>query len=174
MKTASPAASVAGTIPTTITSATTHAPGIPARLIIPSINVNASIESLGLTPQGAVDVPKGPYDVAWFDVGPLPGQKGSAVISGHYGPWLNGAASVFDNLSQLKPGDKVYVQDTDGSMVTFVVQQSKTYAPNAKAPEVFNPNDAAYLNLITCNGTWLPGQKTYDKRLVVFTKELSQ
>src|SRR5581483_10711495 len=82
-------------------------PALPVRLIIPSIHVDAAVEQLGLAPDKSVDVPKGPYDVAWFDLGPRPGEQGSAVISGHFGPWLNGAHSVFDNLNQVKPGDSI-------------------------------------------------------------------
>jgi sortase (surface protein transpeptidase) len=32
-----------------------------------------------------VGVPVDQRNVAWFNLGPLPGENGSAVISGHYG-----------------------------------------------------------------------------------------
>jgi LPXTG-site transpeptidase (sortase) family protein len=143
---------------------------LPASLIIPNINVDAKIIDVGLDSKGAVDVPKGPFDVAWFDLGPLPGEKGSAIISGHYGPWQTGASSVFDNLHKLKKGDKIYVKNNSGSVISFTVTGLKTYSQNQSPVEVFNKNDGAYLNLITCAGDWIQSQKTYSQRLVVFAK----
>ena len=144
-------------------------PGLPVRLIIPRIQVNAAIQYVGLV-NGAVGAPKGPSDVAWYQLGPRPGATGSAIISGHFGRWVNGSGSVFDHLSQLQPGDTIKVQDDRGATITFVVTSTRVYNPGDKAPEVFNKTDGAYLNLITCNGAWIPSQKTFTKRLVVFTK----
>ncbi len=41
--------------------------GLPIRLKIPQISVDANIEYVGLTSLGAMDVPAGPVDVAWFE-----------------------------------------------------------------------------------------------------------
>ena len=35
---------------------------------------------------------------------------------------------------------------------------------------IFNQADKARLNLITCDGTWVKGDKTYSERLVVFAE----
>jgi hypothetical protein len=59
----------------------------PVRLIIPSINLNTDIEKVGLTRQGAVDVPVGRLAVGWFNLGPYPGEDRQAIITGHYGFW---------------------------------------------------------------------------------------
>jgi len=144
--------------------------GFPVRLKIPSISVDATIQYVGITSDGAMDVPKGPNDVAWFKFGPRPGEQGSAVISGHYGGWKNGAQSVFNDLSKLKKGDKLYVKNDKGAITAFVVRESQTYDPKADASEVFGSSDGkAHLNLITCGGVWINAQKTYSNRLVVFT-----
>jgi LPXTG-site transpeptidase (sortase) family protein len=142
--------------------------GIPVRLKIPKINVDASIIDVGLTPDGAMDVPKGPYEVAWYNLGPRPGQQGSAVIDGHYGKWKNGAVSVFQNLQKLRKGDKVSVWDDKGNSFSFVVTKSKMYAPTDNASEVFTSTDGkSHLNLITC--VWDKASQSYSKRLVIFT-----
>lgn len=85
--------------------------GLPIRLNIPKIKVDAPVKYVGLTRDGAMDVPQGPSDVAWFNLGPRPGQKGSAVVAGHYGVWKNGKVSVFNKLNTLRPGDIVSIQD---------------------------------------------------------------
>ncbi len=142
--------------------------GLPVHLEIPKINVDAALESVGLTPQGAVGVPEGPVNAAWFDLGPRPGENGSAVIVGHFG-WKNGIPAVFDNLYKLQKGDKIYVEDETGTITTFVVREVRTYDQNEDASSVFNSSDGkAHLNLITCQGVWNKAQKSYSDRLVVF------
>lgn len=141
---------------------------LPARLKIPSINVDALVEYAGLTPDGTMDAPKSPDDVAWFEAGPSPGENGSAVISGHYG-WKNRKASAFDNLYKLRKGDKLYIENDDGEVISFVVRESRRYDPKADASDVFSSSDGkSHLNLVTCEGVWDKVSGSYSKRLVVF------
>jgi len=144
--------------------------GQPNRLLIPEIGVNAHVEHRGLTPQGAVDVPDVSYTVSWYDLGPKPGALGSAVIVGHYGIWKNGIHSVFDRLPELNIGNHIFVQDEYGTVRSFRVIAMKIYGKDQQVPEIFNRTDGVYLNIITCHGTWLPAQKTYSQRLVIFTQ----
>lgn len=144
-------------------------PALPIRLTIPTIGVNSVLEYVGLTPQGAVAVPAGPMHAAWFYLGPTPGEDGSAVIVGHDG-WKDGIPAVFDNLYELKKGDKVYVEDDTGVTTTFVVSGIQTYNQYADATAVFSSNDGeAHLNLITCEGVWNAATQSYSNRIVVFT-----
>ncbi|MDD5569079.1 MAG: class F sortase [Candidatus Pacebacteria bacterium] len=143
--------------------------GLPVRLKISRINVDAAIEHLGLTPDGAMDVPKGPAEVAWFNIGPHPGESGSAVIAGHNG-WRNNIPAAFDNLYKLRKGDKVSVEDEKGVIITFVVREIRIYGKDEAAPDVFGSNDGkAHLNLVTCAGVLNRSDKTRADRLVVFT-----
>lgn len=143
--------------------------GLPTHIRIPRIDVDAFVEYVGVTPDGAMDVPKERANVAWFNLGSRPGENGSAVFAGHYG-WKNGKESVFDNLYKLRKGDKLYIEDEKGVIVSFVVRESRRYDPNEDASGVFNSSDGkAHLNLITCEGDWNKDQKSYSNRLVVFT-----
>ena len=142
---------------------------LPVRLKIPKINVDAFVEYVGLTSGGAMDVPKGPNNVGWFYLGSRPGDKGSAVIAGHYG-WKNDIPAVFDNLYKLKKGDKIYIEDSTGTTLTFVVGEIGIYDQNADASNVFGSNDGkSHLNLITCEGVWNVALKGRPSRLVIFT-----
>ena len=146
----------------------TNTTGFPIRLKIPEINVDATIEYVGLTQNGGIGVPKGPINVAWFKLGPKPGEKGVAVIDGHSG-WKDGIPAVFDNLYKLRKGDKIYVENKEGNTVTFVVNEIKEFNPKADASSVFISNDGlSHLNLITCGGSWDEVNKTHTARLVVF------
>lgn len=169
----SPAIIIKDTVPLLTRSVLpTHEPvslGFPVRLKIPKIKVDADLEYTGLTPQGAVDVPKDFTKVSWFNLGPRPGEIGNAVITGHYG-WKNGKTSVFDNLYKLRVGDKLSVTDENGKIISFVVRKIRRFDPKADASDVFISQDGkSHLNLITCEGIWNKILKSYSKRLVVFT-----
>ena len=148
--------------------------GLPIRLKIPRINVDAAVVYVGVTSQGAMDVPKGPTDVAWFDLGPRPGEIGSAVIAGHEG-WKDGIPAVFDNLYALQKGDKISVIDEKGATTMFVVRELRTYGEHQDASDVFDSSDGkAHLNLITCEGIWNQLTKSYSNRIVVFTDKVGE
>ena len=95
-------------------------------------------------------------------------------MSGHLD---NGLAlpGVFKHLGDLKPGSDVYVITEDGSKLRFVVVGTQTY-PYKEAPRelIFVQNDAARLNLVTCTGSWVASDKTYDERIVVFTEYVDE
>ena len=142
---------------------------LPSRFKIPVLNIDSSVEYVGVAQDGSMDVPKGPADAAWFYLGTRPGDIGSAVIAGHSG-WKNGIPAVFDNLYKLQKGDRVDIIDEKGNIITFIVRESRKYDPKADASKVFVSNDGkAHLNLITCTGFWNKILKSRSDRLVVFT-----
>ncbi len=155
---------------TTTPGLTLNNKALPVRMTIPAIDVDASVEYVGITSNKAMDTPKEANKVGWFNLSAIPGQAGSSVINGHFG-YKNKKPAVFDNLSKIKKGDKIYIEDEEGVVITFVVLKLKSYGRNDNASEVFASNDAkARLNLITCAGDWDPIAKTHSNRLVVFAE----
>jgi len=149
-----------------------EAPSKPVRLIIPAIGVNANIQSVGLAWQnnGEMGIPTNFTDVGWYNQGPRPGAPGSAVIDGHL-DGKNVPEAVFYHLGDLKPGDLVEVVDAGGKTLQFRVTSTKLYDYNAPTTDIFSSNDTKeHLNLITCAGDWIPTQKLYNQRVVVFTE----
>lgn len=143
--------------------------GLPTRLKIPSIDVDAPIEYVGLTPDGAMDTPKSYVNVGWFNLGQRPGENGSAVIAGHFGT-INKRAQVFNNLHKLRKDDKIYIEDEKGRNIIFVVREIHRYGKDDDSSGIFGSSDGkAHLNLITCAGVWNKAEKTFSERLVVFT-----
>ncbi len=143
--------------------------GLPVRLKIPAIAVNAPVEQVGLTLQGEMDVPKTTGNVGWFNLGQRPGDIGTAVIDGHFGLLKNGVGSVFDNLATLHSGDEVIIEDEKGASVSFIVREIRSFDPKADATDVFGTNSGpSHLNLITCEGVWNKTTQRYPQRLVVF------
>lgn len=153
-------------------SPTPAGPGIPLRLLIPSIGVNASIEQVSIASNGDLATPSAnPWtDTGWYLNGPRPGEKGSAVIDGHLNRPGNSPA-VFWRLSNVRAGDEVDVLDSNGKRLRFRVTDIEYYTPqNAPYQLIFGNNSDKYLNLITCAGDWIPSQHQTTQRLVVYTK----
>lgn len=143
---------------------------IPKRIRIPALAIDTAIQEVGVTVAGNMGTPSNFTDAGWYKYGPAPGQRGSAVIAGHVNNGL-GLSGVFEHLGDLKAGDDIYIERADGKEVHFIVTGKKSY-PYNDAPEevIFNPAGSIRLNLITCEGKWVKEDKTYDQRLVVFTK----
>jgi len=141
----------------------------PETLDIPAIHVHTHIESVGLDQQRRMSVPKNPIEVAWYDLGPKPGESGNAAIDGHI-DLPSGAPSVFAHLNQLHVGDEIDVTDSEGKVHQFKVDHLTTYSTrNFPIAIVFGEANNPNLNLITCAGSWDTYEGTYNERLVVFT-----
>ncbi len=144
--------------------------GIPQTLRIPKINVQATVESVGLDTQGRMDIPRKVEDVAWYNLGYKPGEKGNAVIDGHLDK-VTGAPAVFWNLSKLTAGDKIFITDSKGHEYTFSVLYIRKYPyNNFPIEEVFGASSKSRLNLITCQGVWNSAQRNYSHRVVAFSE----
>ncbi|HEX8684360.1 MAG TPA: class F sortase [Ardenticatenaceae bacterium] len=145
--------------------------GLPTRLRIPDLGVNAAVESVGQTSSGAMDVPQGVMNVGWYNLGARPGQVGNAVMSGHLDDY-KGDAAVFWRLNELQVGDIVMVADANGREYRYEVIDKETYRFDDPVPlnRIFGYSVTSNLNLITCNGTWDRNARNYDKRLVVYTR----
>lgn len=140
---------------------------MPQSLAIPKIAVNANILPLGVTRTGNLDVPPDLYTVGWYRYGAIPGDMGSAVLDGHVD---NGGSTpgVFKNLHSLIAGDIISITDQSGRITQFRVIEMNTYnVGEFPADAIFHAEGEAYLNIITCAGTYHPAARTYDKRLVV-------
>lgn len=143
--------------------------GAPVRLQIPKIGVNAAVESVGLTPDGAMGVPQNHDNVAWYNLGPKPGEPGQAVIDGHVDSTTGPA--VFWDLNKLKPGDQIIVVGSDKIARKFVIRTIEAY-PEDQAPlqKIFGPAPGTHLNLITCDQStpFDHSRHTYLGRLVIY------
>jgi len=140
----------------------------PTQIEIPSIKVNARIESVGITKDNVMEAPVGPSNVGWYSLGFIPGSNGSSVMSGHFG-WKNNEPAVFDNLYKIKKGDEIFIKNSNEKIVVFIVKETKVYNLNADTTNIFISDDGlSHLNLITCSGIWDSKLKTHSDRLVVF------
>jgi hypothetical protein len=145
----------------------------PTAIKIPAISVNSDLTTVGKLPDGTIDTPQAPnFDkAAWYRDSPAPGQYGASVIVGHVDSYANdNGASVFYNLSKLKPGDQVEVERSDKTTASFKVYATRKYnRKSIPAEQVYNANSAnAELRLITCAGSFDKKAGEYDSNTVIF------
>ena len=143
----------------------------PVRLIIPAVTINAPVEWVGTQPNADLATPtQSPWqDVGWYNLGPHPGERGSAVIDGHLDR-PGGLPAVFWRLRDLHVGDEVLVKNTSGKTLRFQVTRIELFPPqDAPIQDIFGNWGGMYLNLITCAGDWIPSQHQTNLRLVVYT-----
>jgi sortase (surface protein transpeptidase) len=140
----------------------------PQRLVIPSIGVDAAVESVGLEADGGMGAPRSPGNVAWYNLGVAPGRQGNAVMAGHLDD-RQGKPAVFWSLDKLQIGQEILVVDGQGSTFKYQVSEVASYRTGTTPiPYVFGATGATRLNLITCTGTWNRDVRLYSHRLVVF------
>lgn len=137
----------------------------PVRLLIDSIGVDARIESRGLDASRNLASPADFRDVAWYNLGPRPGEHGNALINGHVNWWTGDA--VFTRLSRIRIGDVVRVVRADGVAVVFKVTARRTVDAHARIASLFAPATTSTLTLITCSGVWNPLTQSDTQRLLV-------
>ena len=141
---------------------------LPRRLRIPALGIDAFVRHVGVNSEGNMATPGNFTDAGWYKYGTVPGFAGSAVMDGHVDNALS-LDGVFKHLSELKPGDDIYVDTASSTALHFIVREVVSYpAEEVPAERIFKADDAARLNLITCDGTWVQGKKEYDRRLVVY------
>ncbi len=144
---------------------------VPTRLRIPLLGIDAEVEQVGKTKDGAMDVPKSFWTVGWYKLGAKPGEIGNAVMAGHLdnpkGP------SIFWDLKKLVPGSRIFISDNKGQEMVFEVYDNENY-PFDSAPleKIFGTASNVQLNLITCGGVFDQKSQNYDRRLVVYTRYL--
>ncbi|PFA63266.1 hypothetical protein CN378_19820 [Bacillus sp. AFS015802] len=141
----------------------------PSVLSIPKLGLEAPVKEFGLDKEGNMELPENGKDVAWFEPGFQPGEKGNAVLAGHVDDEKKPA--VFFELKTLEPGDEIHLQDDKGKTLTFVVKEKVAYEKDdAPLRKIFGPTEKRMLNLITCTGYFDHDIHNYVERLVVYTE----
>ncbi len=123
----------------------------PTVLRIPRIGVTTELVRLGLDRAGALAAPDVFERAGWFEAGPVPGDRGPAVLAGHVDS--RDGPAVFFRLKELREGDEVLVDRSDGTTAVFGVASVRTF-PKDQFPtaEVYGPTPGAELRLVTCGG----------------------
>lgn len=144
-------------------------PGKPARILIPTIGVNAPVDQVGTT-GNAQAVPESFSRVGWWRDGVVPGSSGNAVLTGH--TWSSGDG-VFDRLSELDQGDVIKLRLIDGNSLAYRIRSVGEVPLNkfsSVAADIYRQTGPSGLVLMTC-GDW--DGSDYNSTRVVYA-ELQQ
>jgi LPXTG-site transpeptidase (sortase) family protein len=145
--------------------------GIPSRIRIPSIGVDARIVKVGLLATGAMQTPPSrekpsdPLLAGWYKSSRRPGADGPSVIVGH----VDGkrGADVFANLHKLKAGQKVTVLDAKKQPVTFKVKRlERTPKDDVDWNRILRTKGSS-LWLFTCGGTFNASTGHYRDNIII-------
>jgi LPXTG-site transpeptidase (sortase) family protein len=121
----------------------------PARIVAPSIGMDASVVATDWTPGGEWKVPNGA--AGWLENSAFAGQSGNTVIAGHH----NTEGEVFRRVAELVPGDSITLE-TESQAVRYVVTERLILPQWGISPE----QEVQY-------ATWI--DRTRDNRLTLVT-----
>lgn len=137
----------------------------PVAVRIGDIALEAPVLAVGVDDQNQLAVPAADT-VGWYRFSATPGDPGATVLAAHvdYG----GRPGAFFDLAELRPGDRVEVELSDGSVLAFRVTGNTEYdKTRLPAEELFRKDGAPVLQLITCGGSFDPARRTYLANVVV-------
>jgi len=139
----------------------------PRSIRIPAIGVRAPVIPLGLGSDGTMQTPSAFSVTGWYKPWREPGERGSAVITGHVDS-VDGPA-VFYRLRDLRRGNIIRVGRADGSVVRFRVEGLERW-PKAEFPtrRVFRPTRISTLRLVTCSGNFDASTGHYVDNTIVY------
>lgn len=141
-------------------------PDQPRVLAIPSLNVTAYVQRVGIDQDNVMVAPDNIFFAGWYTGSVAPGEEGVSIIDGHVtGKYQDG---IFHSLSELEDGNTIRVQMGDTTWREFTVTSKQLYSVEDSAEPLFaEPTATRELRLITCGGVFDKNTQTYDKRLIV-------
>jgi sortase A len=141
----------------------------PDQLYIPSIGLTSKVETVGLDSKRLMVVPEKGLTVGWYKYGTKIGDKGNAVIAGHYD--TKEGPTIFYNLSKVNIGDEILVSDSAGTEYTYVVDKTEIFTvAGFPVKEIYGKGGKARLILITCNGSYESETGSYTHRFVAYSE----
>jgi hypothetical protein len=139
----------------------------PVGIRIDAFGVAADVAPFGITLDRQLELPEDAVTVAWYELGPVPGDSGSAVLAAHVD--FHGRKGVFFDLGKLDPGTSIEVDMSDGTTRAFVTTAAPVRYPKYALPidAVFRRGGARELTLVTCGGRFDPAKHSYEDNTVV-------
>lgn len=137
---------------------------VPVRLRIPSIEVDAAVVPVGLQPDRQMEVPP-TTDVGWYELGPRPGDGGSAVLAAHVD--FGGRPGAFFDLAAIAVGAEVLVDGPAGAQRFTVTGREQVAKADVELERYFTAEGPARLTLITCGGAFSRSTRHYDDNVII-------
>lgn len=157
--------------------------GVPARMRIPDLDVDAEVERIGLDLEvpAAADGSRplgNPVDrdnIGWYAPGPKPGSgRGTVITDGH--TYRDGSAVFREDFDdRMRPGIDIEVVTTKGAVCRYRVSKVwRTLDARSEYPQLvtrqslYRSTGPERLLIVTCGGRWDEGRQEYaDVNVVV-------
>ncbi|MBM7492862.1 hypothetical protein JOD64_004084 [Micromonospora luteifusca] len=141
----------------------------PVRLVIPEIEVTATVNAVGINERtNEFEVPPSVDQIGWYRYGPgLEATTGSVVIAGHVDSAKQGKGAFF-RLRELDQGDTLTATGSDGTARQYRVVAREEYAKTRIPLDRYFARDGKpRLTLITCGGPFDARARKYRDNIVV-------
>lgn len=161
----------------TSASASTCRAGVPARLVIPALGVDAPFEQIGLDRAAPPDAegrrPLGnPTDrtkAGWYADGPRPGTGVGTVLTNGHTYRDNSAIFREDFAERIEVGQLIHVRQRNGSTCSYRVDRvwrevnaAREYPRIVVSERLYDFEGPERLFLTTCGGSWNSLTQNYD------------
>lgn len=138
---------------------------VPRRLVVPRLGLNEPVVPVGVSADGQLAVPAAAQPVSWYRHGPGLGSSGTIVLAGHVD--FDGRRGVFWRLDELVAGDVLSVAGGTEQRSFRVESAERVDKAALPAENIFRPDGAARLVLITCGGAFDAATRSYRANVVV-------
>lgn len=127
----------------------------PARLVIPDLRVDATVDGVGVQEDGAMVIPAEGSSVGWYRYGSAPAdEQGNTVIAGHVATPEDGPGALA-RLRDAEPGMRVTLTTTDGTEHEYEITGREAIVKKAlPVDQIFARDGRPLLVLITCGGEY--------------------
>lgn len=143
----------------------------PTGLTITALKINAPVDPVGVTADGALSIPDNPARLGWWIGSANPGtQRGTVLLAGHVDTAADGPGALF-KLEQLPMGTPIDVRAGD-KVVTYRAVARRSFSKRRLPADLFNPDTPARLVLITCGGQFHNG--SYSDNVVLYAVPVSE
>jgi hypothetical protein len=151
-------------------------PSAPLLLVIPELDVVASVTAVGLLDDGGMAVPDDIATVGWFAPkgrAIVPGAPGTAVIAGHRDSSTDGAGAL-RHLADLDVGAVIEIVHADGSVSGWRVDEVvRTRRDELPVATLFTRDGEPRIALVTCGGVFNPLARAYSHNVIVTALRLA-
>ncbi|MEH1165338.1 class F sortase [Micromonospora sp. CPCC 205539] len=141
----------------------------PVRLVIPKIDVTATVNAVGINGRtNEFEVPPSVDEIGWYRYGPgLETRAGSVVVAGHVDSARQGRGAFF-RLGELNQGDTLTATGSDGQTRRYrVVAREEYRKTRIPLDRYFARDGKPRLTLITCGGPFDAKARKYRDNIVV-------
>ena len=155
------------TPPPTPQASAVPTPGfIPERLLVESLDVDATLITTLVDADGALVPPEDPAQLGWWR-GVRPGEgKGSVVIAGHIDSRRYGQGPLA-RIVDLEHGDRAVLTTANGARADYVFRGIQTFPKESfPAADLFGTGGPERLVLVTCGGTFDRALGGWDSNVV--------